>query len=247
MLREFLVNLKKDTEYLNFGRDTVVSWAGNNLKNKSGTARVLDIGVGSGTDIMNIKNILPDKNPELFGIECYKPSAEAARLKGITVFEINIEREKIPAPDSYYDVIVCNQIIEHTKEIFWIFSEIHRVLKNEGIAIIGVPNMAAMHNRFALLFGQQPTCIEILGPHVRGFTRPAFERFVTCDDYYRILDFTGSNIYPFPPAISKPLSRLFPTYSVGIFFLLQKTDKEGRFIDILKTHFFETPYYAGID
>jgi ubiquinone/menaquinone biosynthesis C-methylase UbiE len=245
MLREFLVNLKKDTEYLNFGRDIVASWAGNNLRNKSGTLKVLDIGVGSGTDLMNIKNHLEGKDLELFGIECYKPSADAARSKGITVFEINIEREKIPAQDSYYDVVVCNQIIEHAKEIVWIFSEIRRVLKNEGIAIIGVPNMAAMHNRFALLFGQQPTCVEILGPHVRGFTRPSFERFITCDGYYRILDFKGSNFYPFPPVISKPLSRFFPTYAVGIFFLVQKTNREGYFSDILKTRFFETPYYTG--
>ena len=245
MLRKFLVNLKKNTEHLNFGREIVASWAENNLKTTRGAVRLLDVGLGSGTDLMNIKNRLKDKDLELFGIECYKPNVEAACSKGITVFEINIEHERIPVPDSYYDVVVCNQTVEHTKEIFWIFSEIHRVLKKDGVAIIGVPNMAALHNRFALLFGQQPTCVEILGPHVRGFTRPSFERFITCDGYYKILDFKGSNFYPFPPVISKPLSRLFPSYSVGIFFLIQKTEKDGNFSDVLKTRFFETPYYTG--
>ena len=96
-----------------------------------------------------------------------------------------------------------------------------------------------------LLFGEQPTCIEPLSAHVRGFTKPAFERFVTADGYFRILEVKGTNFYPFPPRLSKVLSELFPTLAVSLFYLIQRTDKEGNFVDVLKSRFFETPYFRG--
>jgi len=45
---------------------------------------------------------------------------------------VNIENESIPVSEGYFDIVIVNQIVEHMKEIFWIFGEISRVLKKGG-------------------------------------------------------------------------------------------------------------------
>jgi SAM-dependent methyltransferase len=156
-----------------------------------------------------------------------------------------VERQKFPFESEFFDVVIANQIVEHTKDLFWIYSEISRVLKPQGYVLTGVPNLASFHNRIALLLGLQPTAIEVLGPHVRGFTAPSFIQFIETDGFFINRAIKGSNFYPFRPAVSRVLSRLFPLMSVGLFFKTQRTSKPGLFIEVLKARFFETAYFAG--
>ena len=39
----------------------------------------------------------------------------------------NIERDDLPLADGQADLIIANQVLEHTKEIFWIFHEVSRL------------------------------------------------------------------------------------------------------------------------
>lgn len=64
--------------------------------------------------------------------------------------QLNIERDPLPFADESVDIFMANQVLEHCKEIFWIFSEVSRCLKPGGCFIIGVPNLAALHNRLLL-------------------------------------------------------------------------------------------------
>jgi ubiquinone/menaquinone biosynthesis C-methylase UbiE len=232
---------------LNYGRDIIVDWVREFVKaslpvNKE--LNILDIGLGEGTDLANVKRKISNKI-SAFGVECYPPNIETANKNGIKVYPINIETDVIPAENNYFDVVIANQIIEHSKEIFWIFSEISRVLKKQGLLIVGVPNLASLHNRILFLGGLQPTCLELLGSHVRGITAPAFKRFVEAGGYFKIKGIKGSNFYPFPPIISRILSRLLPTFSVSLFFEIERTAKEGKFIEVLNSKFYETPYFKG--
>ncbi len=245
-LEKLFVRLRRGTEQLDYGREVIARWAGEYANGfDSATIAVLDIGLATGTDLLNIKGNLVNRNVRLFGIECYEPNIEEAKQNGITVYPINIEAEAVPAADGEFDIIVANQIMEHTKEIFWIFGEISRVLKKGGIAIIGIPNLASLHNRIILLFGEQPTSIEMLAPHVRGITKPSFIRFITADGYFRVVEVKGSNFFGFRPRVSSVLSKLFPTFSTVLFFLIQRTNKEGNFGAVLESRFFETPYFGG--
>ena len=240
--------MKAGTEHLNYGRDVLANYVLEIVQGKN-QLRILDIGLGSGKDLVNIRQkclaVAPQLEMELFGLECYPPNIEAAVKQGIQVFSVNIENEVFPFSDGFFDVVVSNQTLEHTKEVYWIFSEISRVLKPHGHVLSGVPNLASFHNRMALLFGLQPTSIQVLGPHVRGFTAPGFIEFVETDGYFVNKAVKGSNFYPFPPSLSRCLSRMFPQMSVGIFFMTQRTSKPGVFIQVLKSRFFETPFFAG--
>ncbi len=121
--------------------------------------------------------------------------------------------------------MIANQVLEHTKELFWIFHETTRSLKEGGYFIIGVPNLASFHNRLLLAIGRQPSQINSASAHVRGFTKPDLVGFVN-DCFpggYELVRFGGSNFYPFPSSVAKPLAAVFPSLSWGIFLMFKKT------------------------
>jgi SAM-dependent methyltransferase len=186
MLRKLLYNLKHGTEHLNYGRDIVATWAKEYIDQDHLRVRILDLGIGNGTDVLNIKDRSNDVKVQIFGIDGYEPNVLKLQSTGLKVTLLDIEKDILPFDDGFFDIVIANQILEHTKEIFWLTSEISRVIKKDGILIIGVPNLASFHNRIALLFGQHPTSIELLSAHVRGFTKPAFKRFINCEGYFKL-------------------------------------------------------------
>ena len=244
-MRKFLAGLKEKTVPLNYGRDVITGFAGRHAARGEGPLKILDVGLGTAADILNVRAALAPLPCELFGIDAFEPNLAAARGHGISVSTVDIERDALPYAAAFLDIVIANQVVEHTKEIFWIFSEFSRVLKPGGIAIVGVPNLASLHNRVLLLMGLQPSSIELLGPHVRGITRGSFENFISTDGYFEVLETRGANFYPFPAPISDGLARMFPNSSVSLFFCLRRTAKKGVFIEVLSTRFFETNYYTG--
>ena len=52
---------------------------------------------------------------------------------------------KIPRPNSYYDTIVCNQVLEHVPEPGQVLKEFCRVLKPGGSLILTVPQCYGLH------------------------------------------------------------------------------------------------------
>lgn len=236
MLQVFQVD--KD---LNYGREQIKNLC-RNLK----LDVILDLGAGKGKDLDNLKMMYP--NSRTLGLECYEDNCKELIRKGHEVIRVNIEISSLPLPDASVDLIVANQIFEHCKEVFWIFHEVSRVLKPNGILIVGVPNLASLHNRFLLLLGKQPTSIQLWSAHIRGFTDPGFRSFLinTFPKGYEIEELKGSNFYPFPAYIAKPLAVLFPKLSVGLFYKLRRVGKYNQeFIDYPKREKLETNFYLG--
>ncbi len=190
--------------------------------NKAESPTVVDIGAGSGDDLTLIKAALPKAN--LNAIECFPRNIEKLRDLGVNVFEINLERDELPFANESVDLVIANQIFEHCKELFFMMHEISRVLKVGGVLYVGVPNLAALHSRILLLFGQQPSSIKTNSAHIRGFTISDFRKFLdSCfPGGYEICEVKGSNFYPFPEPIARFLSYIFPSLAVSIFFTLRK-------------------------
>lgn len=198
---------------LNYGRHLIRRF----LKESSPFEKVLDIGAGHGNDLMFALEVQPKAT--LFAVENYPPYVKELESKGIRVFAQDIEREKLPFDDESLDVVLINQVFEHVKDVFWILNEISRVLKVGGHLIVGVPNLASLHNRFLLLLGKQPTSIKNNSAHLRGYTKSDFKNLLDSGftGGYSLAGFGGSNFYPFPGAIAKPLAGLIPTMAWGIF------------------------------
>ncbi|HMM21029.1 MAG TPA: methionine biosynthesis protein MetW [Selenomonadales bacterium] len=228
---------------LNYGRHIIKDYLYKSMPYRS----VLDIGAGSGADLDIAREINPTST--ISAIECYGPSAQVLKNKSICVEEINIENDIYPFADSSIDVIIANQILEHTKELFWIFHQISRMLPIGGKLIIGVPNLASLHNRILLLLGQQPTSIQINSAHIRGYTLEDTIKFLnSCfPGGYELMSRRGSNFYPFPSLIARPLAQVFPSAAWGMFLLLKKTrNYDSEFLQFPRKADLQTNFYLGL-
>jgi len=207
---------------------------------------VLDIGAGHGDDLLIAKKY--NENAELHGIEVYEPYANELREIGVTVHSLNIEKDKLPFTNQSVDVIIANQIMEHVKEVFWLLHEISRTLKVGGSLIIGVPNLASFHNRLLLLIGDQPSTIQNNSAHVRGYTKKDILSLLhSCfPDGYDLRLFGGSNFYPLPAFLAKPMASIFPNAAWSIFLLLKKVKSYNKqFLEFPVVNQLETNFYLG--
>lgn len=227
---------------LNYGRHHIERF----LKLSGSYTAVLDIGAGQGDDLM----LAHERNPQaaLHAIEIHQEYASVLIDKGISVHSLNIEKDPLPFADSTVDLVMANQVLEHVKELFWIFHEISRILPIGGRLIVGVPNLAALHNRILLAFGRQPSPLQNNSAHIRGFTKGDVLGFIeSCfPGGYRLMRFGGSNFYPFPPMIARPLAAVFPTFAWGIFFLFEKQrDYRDEFLRYPVNERLETNFFLG--
>ncbi len=97
-----------------------------------------------------------------------------------------------------------------------------RVLGIGGYLIIGIPNLAALHNRFFILFGKQPMCNIIMGPHVRCFTHKGFLKFIKQNTNFKLQSISAATFYPFPYPVVQHCAKYFPGLSSYTFYLLKK-------------------------
>jgi SAM-dependent methyltransferase len=227
---------------LNYGRDVVTDL----VRRCEGANSVLDIGAGGGGDLLNARAVAPAAR--LVAFDFLPESLQRLASLGVEAHRVDIERDRFPLADESIDVIIANQVLEHSKEIFWVFHEMTRSLALGGHLVLGVPNLASLHNRLLLAAGRQPTCIRSASAHVRGFTKADLLDFTqSCfPGGFHLVHYAGSNFYPFPAGLAKPLARALPSLAVAHFFLLRKSLPYGsQFLDFPAAQQLETNFFRG--
>ncbi len=227
---------------LNYGRHLIKRYLQKSMPYKC----VLDIGAGGGNDLMIARQV--NGTAKLFAVEIDDKNITKLKSLGTEVYVANIERDDIPFRNETMDVVIANRILEHNKEVFWIFHEITRVLPVGGKLILGVPNLASLYNRLLLLLGRQPSSTKTASAHIRGFTKHDVMHFLNeCfPGGYQLRGFGGSNFYPFPPILAKPLAKLFPNASWSIFLMLEKVQNyDQQFLEYPIQHQLETNFWIG--
>lgn len=243
-MKKVLKWIERGIDYdLDYGRPTIYEF----LQTVSPFDSVVDIGAGRGQDLSAAKELNP--NAILTGLDSNAERVQGLKEQGFNVFLMEIEKENYPFASESVDVFIANQVLEHTKEIYWIFHEVTRCLRVGGHFIVGIPNIASLHNRFLFLFGVQPTQARNYGEHVRAFTLNDIVNFLrrVWPDGYEIESFRGSQFYPFPGFIAQRLSLFLPNCSFCIYFLLRKVKKyDGEFLDYPVTQGMGHQFYLGI-
>ena len=168
------------------------------------------------------------------GIEVFAGPAVTSEARGIEVARIDLERHAFPWADASADVVVCNQVLEHLKNIWLPMTEMHRVLRVGGHAVLSVPNLASLHNRALMAFGRQPTSIRTFGPHVRGYTFREFREFVTRDGGYALVRARGVGFYPVPSPAAEPLAALWPGASHTTVLLVRKVSERSPWSEFVR-------------
>jgi len=116
--------------------------------------RILDIGCGDGKVAEQLKKL--GLSQGIYGVDMDEKLLNKAKEKGIEVYRVDLENEKLPFPDNFFDVVLCIDVIEHIVNIYHLLSEIKRVLKSNGFLIVSTPNVRFIYHIIRLILGYGP-------------------------------------------------------------------------------------------
>lgn len=109
---------------------------------------LLDVGCGIGHWSRVLFPFLP-KQASVVGIDMEATSIEKAKtiahklsLNERCSYSVALA-EKIPFPDNTFDMVTCQTLLIHVKDVVKVLNEMKRVLKPNGILVVGEPNNAA--------------------------------------------------------------------------------------------------------
>jgi len=128
-------------------------------KYNNNLTRLLDCGCGYGGLTTFVANYLGIR--EVYGIDIDEKRLLVARSKGVKTWKVDLNFEKIPVPDEFFDIVTSFGVLEHLVYFDNFFIESLRILRKGGYLLIAMPNLGSYINRIALLGGFQPRDIEI--------------------------------------------------------------------------------------
>ena len=73
---------------------------------------------------------------------------------------MDVDKNSYPFSNDYFDAVFAGEVLEHLNDPDHFFEEIHRILRKRGIFVLTTPNLAAWHNRIALMLAFQPFGID---------------------------------------------------------------------------------------
>ena len=148
-----------------------------------------------------------------------------------------------PIRDGIIDVVVSDQVIEHLIDLDMFVSEIYRILRPGGVAVISTENLAAAHNILALLLGVQPStgphlstrvaigchpvvndldahyqrhpAIEQMPPHTKVIAYRSLAALFRAHGFH-VHSLWGTGFFPFPHGLARCLARCLPWYAAFV-------------------------------
>lgn len=141
----------KVEKYQQIIRDAEWSEIENHIPKES---KFLDVGCGAGYSLMKAST---DLNCEVEGIDADPGSHGVGRYSENSTSGLSIKKgfaEKIDYEDETFDVVYCSHVLEHVNDEAMAIAEMKRVLKKNGVLIIGMPtsNMAILNYTSQLIF-----------------------------------------------------------------------------------------------
>ena len=183
---------------------------------------ILDVGCGSGDRTIRIANHFNIDMRNTYGVD-YDDQLVTACKKRFNAGRIDLETADLPYEDNTFDLVICNQVLEHLKNYGKVIDDLIRVTKKGGYIAVGIPNLAHLINRMYLLFGIQPMCIHLDGSHVRSFTHKSFVEMLASVRGVKLIDCKGALMYPLPFIVATFLANYFIGLSGYTCYLLRKT------------------------
>lgn len=210
-------------------------------------AKYLDVGCGDG--ILTFGRAKKIGTKKIYGCDLVDDYIFEAKKKNIFIKKADLNN-KLPFGDNEFDIITATQVIEHLSNADMFVSEIYRILKPKGIAIISTENLAAWHNIFALFLGLQPSAgpwiskrfsvgfhplnkqhtidynikpgyIEEQKPHILVMAYKSLKNLFKLYNFDIISEKT-IGYYPFPPFLANVLAYFDRWHSLNIILKLQK-------------------------
>ncbi len=117
--------------------------------------KMVDLGCDDGIWTMELSKKMGVKKGNIFGVDLIEVRYRNAVKKGILVKKSDLNK-KLPFSSGTFDFVHANQTIEHLWSLDNFATEIKRILKKDGYAIVCTENLSSWHNIIASLLGFQP-------------------------------------------------------------------------------------------
>ena len=142
--------------------------------------RVLEIGCARGEFIVQVDA------EERWGVEPVAEAANVARKRLTRVFEGLYEDVAAEIPDGRFDVVICNDVIEHMPDHDAFLRAIQRKIAPGGVLVGSIPNIRALTvlTKLLVLKDFSYTADGVLDrTHLRFFTRKSLVRSLQSNGY----------------------------------------------------------------
>jgi len=211
--------------------------------------KYLDIGCSTGSATMLVA--------ERIGASVVKGidfvHTEGAIKKGVDAVSCDLNSgEPLPYEDKSFHIVTCMETMEHIHDTDFLLSELNRVLRDDGTAIVDIPRLDSLMNILLLFFGFQPPGVEcssktrygainegsILTGHVSYFTKKAFREILEANGF-TIVKFAQTGQKSDWEAVQAKLGRkpgllprllwtLYDTFPFKKDYMIMKVSKGGR-------------------
>jgi len=111
--------------------------------NKTNGGKILNLGGGTG----QVSSIYESIGFNVYNLDIDVTQEDNKNIK----YDLNQETQ-IPFPDKSFDVILCQEIIEHIENPWKLLREAKRLLKDTGTIIVTTPNIASLQSKIMFLF-----------------------------------------------------------------------------------------------
>jgi 2-polyprenyl-3-methyl-5-hydroxy-6-metoxy-1,4-benzoquinol methylase len=163
-------------------------------------ATVLEIGCGEG----NFGRRLKDRRArEVWGVELLEPVARQAQrvLDKVLIGDIADLIDQLP--DGYFDLVICNDVLEHMVDPFTVLAMLKTKISEGGVVVSSIPNIRYYHTFHEILVHGQWEYEEsgaLDRTHLRFFTKKSIRKMYERLGY-EVLLHEGINRMPDPPKV----------------------------------------------
>lgn len=170
--------------------------------------RVLELGCAEGAFAATVKQ---RTGGEVWGIEFNSQVAERARAVIDRVLVGDADEQIAEIPDRYFDVIICNDVLEHLVDPLKTLRHLRPKLRSEGVVVASIPNIRYAPALSKVLFRKDfPKDDEGIfdRTHLHFFTRKSIVRMFE-NAGYTLSRIEGINAH------YGPLGMIFTVLSLG--------------------------------
>lgn len=134
--------------------------------------RVAELSIGEGRLTRRMLQCCPDVQIDCFDISENRISQVRDMLSSVPglnasearFFECNFDTHFSFIESSCYDFVIALDVMEHVLDVFGFVENCHRILANNGVLFLRVPNIAYIKHRLRLLRGKLPVTASWFGP-----------------------------------------------------------------------------------
>jgi|SRR5581483_739792 len=123
---------------------------------------LVDVGCGMGALTLRIGARLGIDR--LVGIDCDLDRLSTAAERGVETHAVDLETGTLPLEAGTVGLVTCFGVLAYLSLYDQVMAETARVLEDGGWFLFSMPNLASHQNRLAMLFGYQPSQVDVSGP-----------------------------------------------------------------------------------